>query len=75
MQHTKFFSVAIVLSMIAIFTTSWKPIAPAHSSASGPVTITAVYDFSTFPNVSGTFTTSGALNISGTSTMDIGPNI
>jgi hypothetical protein len=25
------------------------------------VTITGVYDFSTFPNVSGTFTTTGAL--------------
>jgi hypothetical protein len=38
-----------------------------------PVTITGVYDFSTFPNVSGTFTTGGALNISGTTTMDIDP--
>jgi hypothetical protein len=73
MRHTKFFSVAIVLSMIAVFTMSWKPI-PKHASPT-PVTITAVYDFSTFPNVLGTFTTSGALNISGTSTMDIGLNI
>lgn len=39
-----------------------------------PVTITAVYDFSTFPFVYGTFTTTGALNISGSSTMDVGPN-
>jgi len=38
-----------------------------------PVTITGVYDFSTFPNVSGTFTTTGALTISGTTTMDIDP--
>jgi hypothetical protein len=73
MRHTKFFSAAIVLIMIAFFTTSWKPIAPTHIPRA--VTITGTYDFSTFPNVSGTFTTSGALNISGTSTMDIGPNI
>ncbi len=37
-----------------------------------PVTITAIYDFSTYPDVVGTFTTTGALTISGTSTMDIG---
>ena len=47
----------------------------ASSSANHQaVTITAVYDFSTFPDVAGTFTTTGALNISGTSTMHIGPN-
>src|ERR1051326_296659 len=40
----------------------------------GAVTITAVYDFSTFPDVLGTFTTSGALTISGTSEMIIGGN-
>jgi hypothetical protein len=73
MRHTKFFSVAIVLGIIAFFTISWKPVPPVHTA--GAVTITAIYDFSTFPNVSGTFTTSGALNISGTSTMDIGLNI
>jgi hypothetical protein len=39
-----------------------------------PVTIIGVYDFSTFPNVWGTFTTSGALTISGTTSMDIGFN-
>jgi len=38
------------------------------------VTITAVYDFSTFPSVSGTFTAIGALQLSGTTIMDIGPN-
>ena len=43
------------------------------SSKALPVTITGTYDFSTFPNVSGTFTTSGALTISGTTTMDIDP--
>src|SRR5206468_5337886 len=45
-----------------------------RQSSKQPVTITAVYDFSTFPNVLGSFTTSGALNISGSSTMDVGPN-
>ncbi|MDB5152251.1 MAG: hypothetical protein JWR54_1002 [Mucilaginibacter sp.] len=73
MRHFKFFSTAIVLSMVALLAMSWKPIPPTPTA--GAVTITAVYDFSTFPNVSGTFTTSGALNISGTSTMDVGPNI
>ncbi|MFL5787734.1 MAG: hypothetical protein ACJ748_06755 [Flavisolibacter sp.] len=44
------------------------------SSNHQAVTITAVYNFSTFPDVAGTFTTSGALSISGTSTMHIGLN-
>jgi hypothetical protein len=39
-----------------------------------PVTITAVFDFSTFPDVAGTFTTSGALAISGVATMHVGFN-
>jgi hypothetical protein len=69
MRHIKIFSVAIVLSMIAISTMSWKPFNRHHKVK--PVTITAVYDFSTFPNVSGTFTTGGALSISGTSTMEV----
>ncbi len=44
------------------------------SNYSTPVTITAVFDFSTFPDVFGTFTTSGALNISGDAEMAVGPN-
>jgi hypothetical protein len=44
------------------------------SPGKGPVTITAVFDFSTFPDVFGTFTTSGALNVSGTAEMVVGPN-
>ena len=44
------------------------------SNYSTPVTITAVFDFSTFPDVFGTFTTSGALEISGDAEMVIGPN-
>jgi hypothetical protein len=39
-----------------------------------PVTITAVFDFSTFPDVLGTFTTGGALDISGDAEMVIGFN-
>ena len=45
----------------------------ASSSKPQEVTITAVYDFSTFPFVYGTFTTTGALDISGTTTMNVGP--
>lgn len=71
MKQYKFFSAAIALVLIAFLTTSW--VSPPREHRSRPVTITAVYDFSTFPNVSGTFTTSGALNISGTSTMEVHP--
>ena len=70
MRHNKFLSAAIVLCTIALFTTSWKPFSRSDHR---PVTITAVFDYSTFPNVKGTFTTSGALRISGNSTMDIHP--
>jgi hypothetical protein len=69
MRHNKFYSAAIVLFMIAFFSMSWAPSPPAAKPTW--VTITAVYDFSTFPNVSGTFTTSGALTISGTTTMSV----
>jgi hypothetical protein len=46
----------------------------SDAAKKGAVTIIAVYDFSTFPSVSGTFTATGALQLSGTTTMDIGPN-
>ena len=69
MRHNKCFSAAIALCMIAFFTIGWVP----SSSAARPtsVSITAVYDFSTYPDVTGTFTTSGALTISGASTMHL----
>src|SRR6266436_8017097 len=60
---------AIALGVIAFFTMGSVPSASASTPI--PVTITAAYDFSTFPNVTGTFTTTGALTISGTSTMHI----
>jgi hypothetical protein len=72
MKQNKFFSAAIALLLIAFFTTSWVFPTPAHRPT--PVTITGIYDFSTFPNVWGTFTTSGALTISGTTSMDISFN-
>ena len=72
MRHNKVFSAAITLCMIAFFTIS--PV-PAYSAPKPtPVTITAVFDFSTFPDVAGTFTTSGALTISGAATMHVGFN-
>ncbi len=43
-----------------------------NSSSQSAVTITGVFDFSTFPNTTGTFTTTGALNISGDATMVVG---
>jgi hypothetical protein len=43
-----------------------------NSSSQQAVTITGVFDFSTFPNTTGTFTTTGALTISGDATMYVG---
>ena len=65
---------AIALGVIAFFTMGSVPSASASPPTPVPVTITAAYDFSTFPNVTGTFTTTGALTISGASTMAVGPN-
>lgn len=74
MKQYKFFSAAIALVLIAFSTISW--VSPAPDPKPTPVTITGSFpDFSTFPNVVGTFTTSGALSISGTATMNIGPNV
>jgi hypothetical protein len=72
MRHHK--SAAIALCMIACFTMGSVPSASASPPTPVPVTITAAYDFSTFPNVTGTFITSGALTISGVSTMAVGLN-
>jgi hypothetical protein len=72
MRHNKFFSAAIALCVIAFFTMGSAPSALALTPT--PVTITGTYDFSTFPDVTGTFTTTGALTISGDTTMHIGPN-
>src|SRR5438045_2383501 len=69
MRHNKVFSAAIALCVIAFFTLGSVP--SSSASTPTPVTITAVFDFSTFPNVSGTFTTSGALTISGPATMHV----
>jgi hypothetical protein len=77
MRQVKFFStVILVLSAITFisitgFTNHKKPMTKGKST---PVTITAVFDFSTFPDVFGTFTTSGVLNISGDAEMVVGPN-
>jgi len=74
MRHNKILSAAIALCMIACFTMGSVPSASASPPTPVPVTITAVFDFTNFPNVSGTFTTSGALTISGTSTMRVDLN-
>jgi hypothetical protein len=69
MQHNKIISAAIALCTIAFFTMASAP--SALASTPTPVTITGTYDFSTFPDVTGTFVTSGALTISGDTTMHI----
>ena len=71
MQHNKILSAAIALCTIAFFTMGSAPSATASTPV--PVTITAVYNFSTFPNVSGTFTTTGLGGISGSTTMHVDP--
>src|SRR5205807_9690279 len=73
MRHNKFISAAIALCAIGFFTMGSAPSASALTPV--PVTITGVYDFTNFPNTTGTFTASGALgNLSGTSTMNVGLN-
>jgi hypothetical protein len=74
MRHNKVFSAAIALYTIAFFTLGTVPSASASPPTSEPVTITGVYDFTNFPNTTGTFTTSGALTLSGTSTMHVDLN-
>ncbi len=75
MRQNKLFIAAIALCMVACFTMGSLPSASASPPTPVPVTITGVYDFSTFPNVTGTFTTTGALTISGASTMAVGLNV
>ena len=58
-----------MLCMVAFFAIGSVP--SASASVRAPVTITAVFDFSTFPDVTGTFTTTGALTISGPAFMHI----
>src|SRR5947207_8589852 len=69
MRHNKILSAAIALCTIALFTMGSVPSASAATPT--PVTITATFDFTNFPNVSGTFTTTGALTISGPATMHV----
>jgi len=64
-------AVAIAACVVALFTMGSLPSVSAITPT--PVTITGVFDFSTFPNLSGTFTTTGALTISGPATMHIDP--
>src|SRR5438552_16537164 len=64
--------ISLVLCMVAFLTIGLVP--SASASARAPVTITAVFDFSTFPDVTGTFTTTGALTISGPATMHVDLN-
>ena len=75
MRHNKILSGAIALCVIAFFTIGSVPCYSASPPTPVPVTITASYDFSTFPYVTGTFTTTGLGGISGSTTMLVGPNV
>ena len=68
MRHNKILSAAIALCTIAFFTMGWMPSASANPT---PVSITAHFDPSTYPDEAGSFTTSGALTISGDATMHL----
>ena len=70
MKQKSFLSAAIVLCIIAFLTMGWKPFSPSKSK-SGPVTITTEFTGGAFPDLTGSFTTSGALNISGSSAMHV----
>jgi hypothetical protein len=72
MRHNKLFSAAIALCVIAFFTMGSVP--SASASTRTPVTITAVFTGGIFPNLTGHFTTSGALVTSGDVTMAINSN-
>lgn len=68
-MRTKIIYSAFAVAVLAMVTMVWAPF--ASGSTRIPVTITATYDFSTFPDVAGTFVTSGALTISGDTTMHV----
>src|SRR5437867_966807 len=68
----KLFSAAIALCVIAIFTMGSAP--SASASPPRPVSINAHFDPSGYPDEAGTFTTSGALTISGNATMHVDVN-
>ena len=69
MRHNKIFSAAIVLFVTAFFAIGW--VARPTVNPSTAVTITTTYPDGALPDVSGTFTTSGALETSGSTTMSV----
>ena len=71
MRHNKFYTSAIARLLIAFFTTSW--VFPTPAPTKTPITINSVYDFSSYP-FPGTFYTHGALEITGTVTMEVNGN-
>jgi hypothetical protein len=68
MRQNKFFSAAIALCVIAFFTMGWVASRTAKPTA---VTIIGTYTDGALPTVTGTFTASGALEISGTTSMTV----
>ncbi len=69
MQKNKLFSVAIALLLIAFFTTSW--VSAKHNSPPKEIAISTAFTSGAFPNLEGPFSTTGALQISGTVTMNV----
>ena len=65
-RNITFTTILLVLGCFAM-----GSVLSASASTPAPVIITATFDFTNFPNVSGTFTTTGALTISGPATMHV----
>lgn len=73
MKHVKNLYLAILLCVVATSSMAMHPgdrHERKHEKAK-PITITAVYDFSTYPEVYGRFFTSGAFCIYGSATMKV----
>src|SRR6266699_4816307 len=65
-RNITFTTILLVLGCFAM-----GSVPSVSASTPTPVTITATFDFTNFPNVSGIFTTTGALTISGPATMHV----
>ena len=65
-RNITFTTILLVLGCFAM-----GSVPSVSASTPTPVTITATFDFTNFPNVSGTFTTTGLGGISGPATMHV----
>ena len=69
MKQKRFLSAAIALLFIVICTTSW--VSPKHNLPPRAIAISTDFTGGQFPNLTGTFQATEALQISGTVTMNV----